>query len=488
MKRLIILPNNIGDVIMAAPLFEAFKRNNSGDEIHFLVEKGYEGGILNNPYLNKIHLFPRSKSAQALRDASTFGSEARELSEYIDSLADEQFDQIINLSQHPLYSVLTSLISAKEVVGMNCVGEGIDILNNFWTRYLFAIPYNRKCNSMHAIDVYKRIAGVPNDPAEPKIFLSEEEKKLAKAWLSEEGWDGEQKLIVFQPGAAIASKMWGTARFTELGHKLIADGWKVLITGAPSEVEMCKTIAEALGKDTIMSAGKTTFRESVSFMSCAQAVVTGDTALMHAAAALEIKTYALFGPTSPVETGPYGSGHAIFVTDSCKNPPCFKHSCDGENCLNDISVETVFEAINGGAVHYRTAIENGQYSLVEEERERSRYIDEDASKAVLELLTNGEIESTHSAEVNSELVKLEKILSLASMSLSHFQQGDSDAYQRYAEHISKMQELTGVGEFFSALINIGLNSIPLTDMNAGVQEMQNVLVTMVNRIREVINA
>jgi len=54
----------------------------------------------------------------------------------------------------------------------------------------------------------------------------------------------------------------------------------------------------------------------------AQLVITTDSGPMHLAAAMETPVIALFGPTDPARTGPYGTGHTIIRTElSCS--PCF---------------------------------------------------------------------------------------------------------------------------------------------------------------------
>jgi ADP-heptose:LPS heptosyltransferase len=66
---------------------------------------------------------------------------------------------------------------------------------------------------------------------------------------------------------------------------------------------------------------------------------------MHAAAALGIPVVALFGPTDPRNTGPYGQLENVLRVDlPCS--PCLKSYCRWKNpmeCLTAISPEMVFE-------------------------------------------------------------------------------------------------------------------------------------------------
>ena len=76
-------------------------------------------------------------------------------------------------------------------------------------------------------------------------------------------------------------------------------------------------------------------------------MVTNDTGPMHVAAALGKPLIALFGPTEPRRTGPYGQLENVLRIDlPCS--PCLKSYCAWKNpneCLNAISPAMVFERV-----------------------------------------------------------------------------------------------------------------------------------------------
>jgi heptosyltransferase-1 len=53
---------------------------------------------------------------------------------------------------------------------------------------------------------------------------------------------------------------------------------------------------------------------------------------------------ALFGPTSPSRTGPYGKGHQV-IRKELDCSPCFLKKCDVLTCMKDITVDEVFKAV-----------------------------------------------------------------------------------------------------------------------------------------------
>jgi ADP-heptose:LPS heptosyltransferase len=83
----------------------------------------------------------------------------------------------------------------------------------------------------------------------------------------------------------------------------------------------------------------------------ARFVVSNDSGPMHIAAALGIPVYAIFGPTDPQRTGPYGKGHTI-IKGEIPCAPCFKKTCEDVKCLKGLSVDRVFETIKASE-HWR---------------------------------------------------------------------------------------------------------------------------------------
>jgi ADP-heptose:LPS heptosyltransferase len=76
-------------------------------------------------------------------------------------------------------------------------------------------------------------------------------------------------------------------------------------------------------------------------------MITNDTGPMHVAAALGKPLVALFGPTEPHRTGPYGQLENVLRIDlPCS--PCMKSYCTYEKpneCLKAISPTMVFEHV-----------------------------------------------------------------------------------------------------------------------------------------------
>jgi ADP-heptose:LPS heptosyltransferase len=151
------------------------------------------------------------------------------------------------------------------------------------------------------------------------------------------------RFVAVNPVAFWETKLWEEKKFAVLADRLREElGIGIVLTGgesAPLEriCRMMRTKAVNLG-------GRTTLRELACIYREADLLVTTDSGPMHLAAAVGTPVVALFGPTDPARTGPYGSGNRI-VRKGLSCSPCFRKRCETPRCMTDISVEEVFTAV-----------------------------------------------------------------------------------------------------------------------------------------------
>jgi heptosyltransferase-1 len=472
LKYLVILPSNLGDVIMATPALEGLKKKHKSAHVAFLAEEGFEAGVASNPFCDNVILFPRKKIRELL--CATEWRKGRDrLAAFAQELSHEKFDIIVNLSQPNYTSFLVSLFGAKNILGQHYLMEGNHCVNDVWSQYLFSIPFSRACNNLHAADVYRRIAGVKSHESGYTLVLSAEEKSWARRFLEDRGMGHGERLAVFQPGAAFLSKCWPLEHFAELGKLLIADGWRICVTGAPAEKDIAGTLAAQMGRSVTCAAGETTFRQSAALVSHAAACVTGDTALMHASAALGVPTYALFGPTNPVETGPYGHGHFV-LSGTCPKMPCFKTQCETLECMKTILPRDVYACMISGDkpapcscnVYKTSCRPNSDYSLVSCKENSFRYFREGDVCLVRNIINDRwNCQPGASSEYAAGVAELGSWLEAVSDMCNALIRYESSRDQKYIKKFEELKQsllaFSGVGAFCTAMLNIRLNSVPV---------------------------
>jgi len=171
----------------------------------------------------------------------------------------------------------------------------------------------------------------------------EEEKRLRLKYQ----W--QRDYIVFAPGAAYGpAKCWPPAYFAELAKKIKKTGQDVLILGTQKDNSIARKILEYLGdnkKGIYNLTGLTSLAGAMSIIKKSMLVISNDSGLMHLTAALKHPQIAIFGPTNPKRTAPYGkTTKIIYHQVACA--PCKYRQCPKDHiCMHQIKVEEVFNAV-----------------------------------------------------------------------------------------------------------------------------------------------
>jgi ADP-heptose:LPS heptosyltransferase len=97
-------------------------------------------------------------------------------------------------------------------------------------------------------------------------------------------------------------------------------------------------------QESIDLSGRTSLRDLACLYQKALLLITTDSGPMHLGAAVNTEAIAIFGPTSPARTGPYGKGHTI-VRAGLECSPCFKKKCESIKCMKAITAANVFDQV-----------------------------------------------------------------------------------------------------------------------------------------------
>ena len=119
----------------------------------------------------------------------------------------------------------------------------------------------------------------------------------------------------------------------------------MVVVGASSEKDN-KEFFSLTNNRVVDLTGKTTLKELAHLTSLSSVVITVDSGPMHIAAAMGVPVVAIFGPTAPWRTGPYGEGHTV-IRKELPCSPCFSKICkDKDNiCMKEIEVRDVLSAV-----------------------------------------------------------------------------------------------------------------------------------------------
>jgi heptosyltransferase-1 len=110
---------------------------------------------------------------------------------------------------------------------------------------------------------------------------------------------------ILNPGAGWGAKRWPAQRYGHVAKALAADGISSILNCGPGE-DTLALVAEAASEGWAMPM-KCSITELIALTRRAKLFIGGDTGPLHLAAALRVPVVAIFGPTDPARTGPYGT-------------------------------------------------------------------------------------------------------------------------------------------------------------------------------------
>jgi heptosyltransferase-2 len=251
-------------------------------------------------------------------------------------------------------AVITFLAGIPERIGYSRDGRRLLLTG--------AVPFNEHAKGLHHIEYYIDLlvkSGIDAKVSQPWIYLQPEERLLARQRLK----GLRRPVIALNPGAAYgSSKRWPPGRFAEVANNIIREiQGSVVIFGGASEISIAAEISEKIaspdlnvprgdqgapGSGSVLNlAGQTTLRELAALISESDLLITNDSGPMHIGYAVRTPLVAIFGSTSPAQTGPVGKGN-ITLRKQMECSPCFERICRRGDlkCMDMISSAEVFES------------------------------------------------------------------------------------------------------------------------------------------------
>ena len=305
MRILIIKPSSLGDVVHALPTVNLIRKRFPDAHISWLINDTLGSLLKHCPIVDEVIGFPRHQCTK--------------LPALVRQLRQSRFDIVIDLQGLLRSGLMTWLTRAPRRIGLSDAREGA----RFFYNEIVDVP------RAHAIDRYvlaARHLGCEATPIEFPLGISGQIKS--------------EGLIAVNPSARWETKLWGSDQFAELVRRLPRE--RVVLTGSGAERDTIEQIAH--GSRNL--AGQTDlFQLAELYRRCA-VVISNDSGPMHVAAAVGTPVVAIFGPTDPALTGPYGSRHVV-VRAGIPCSPCFKDHCTNHvlmECMKLITVEQVLAA------------------------------------------------------------------------------------------------------------------------------------------------
>jgi len=319
MRILVILPNWLGDAVMATPAIELLAQHYKN--VHFTFVGSYVTieALKHHPQCEKA-IIDETKKASS-RVLATYHL-AKELG---------QFHLAVSFRDNIYSSILLRLTQTV-----------ICCARRSWHSMLLLSHTPTIATDQHLVKQYAQIAMADIDNKNYEI-------PPLKLYITPEKFN--RPTLGINAGATYGSaKRWYPERFAEVAA-YFHDKYDIIIFGGPNEVEMAKEIEDNLQKLNVKNytnlAGKTNIKELCANIGGCSLFITNDSGPMHVAAAYQVPTVAIFGPTRYKETSQWMNEKSKIVRHEMDCSPCMKRECPLKHheCMTTITAPEVIEAV-----------------------------------------------------------------------------------------------------------------------------------------------
>jgi lipopolysaccharide heptosyltransferase I len=318
----------------------ALRQRYPASRISWMVSTSCAGLLEGHPALDEVIRFDRRRYGFIGRSPRV----TVEFAGFIRELRARAFDLVVDLQGLFRSGFLALCTGARHRVGFANARE---------LGWMF---YNHRVDvpdpEMHAVDrnlSFGRLLGFPTRPVVFDLPVQPQARDSVRRLLAEGGLGGGEPYLVVGPGTRWETKQWPPESFAKAISRLSGErSCPVVLTGMPEERAIADRVEAAARGRVLNIAGRTTLQEVIALIADARAVLMHDSGPMHLATALDKPMVAIYGPTSPARTGPYGRGETVARLDLPCSPCYLKRIAEcphGHRCLRDLRPEAVADQV-----------------------------------------------------------------------------------------------------------------------------------------------
>lgn len=327
---LIFKISSLGDIILSVPSLRAIRKRYQSANIKVLVDVKFREVLERCPYIDEVIVCDfggRDKGLGFLKLARRLRS--------------EDFDISIDFQNNHKSHLLGFLGAIPERYGYH---------NGKWSLLLnrkIALPEKPMGPVDHQCCVLG-LLGITDVDKHLELWPSAESEEWADKFISSNWFKKDQKLVAISLSASRKweTKNWGVPQLAELADMLAREkSMRVVLLGVEADKSDVAAFLKKSGAKPIDAVGKTDVARLISLIKRCDALVTGDSAPMHIAAAANTPFVAIFGPTDPQRHLSPADRKKV-MQKKVKCAPCYKPTCRKKmKCMTSIKPGEVFGAV-----------------------------------------------------------------------------------------------------------------------------------------------
>lgn len=279
-QLLIIKPSSLADIVHGLQVATSLKAQCENLRISWVVRDIYEPLVRSCAAVDHVYVFQRKGGAKAFL-------------KLIQEIRRTKFDYVFDFQGLLRTGLLTSRVRADHKIGRS---DSRELSGIFYDK---KVPLPADGRRSHALEILLQFAPMLGAKPELRGTLKFREVDALKLKFAE-GKGGSRPIVMF-PESRRAEKAWtGFKQLTEL--ILRNDRTRKIIWAGTSLVQDRASFQPG---QFLNLTGNTSLLSLPALIKRADWVISNDSGPMHLAAALGVRTLAIFGPTDPRVCGPY---------------------------------------------------------------------------------------------------------------------------------------------------------------------------------------
>jgi heptosyltransferase-2 len=328
---LVVLPNWVGDVVMATPSLEAIRRRFPHAHITYLLRSNIRPLVEHSPWMDELETWPPRDRRDRQGGTVALGVRLRR----------RRIAWAVLLTNSFRSALVACLAGIPRRIGYARDARGWILTDRL------AVPREQgRIARTRMVDYYGQLAwAIGCDQPGDRLVLHvnpQDERAIADRLA------GAGPTVVMTPGASFGpAKCWLPERFAAVCDRLAREcGPRIVVTYGPGEEELARRAVGAMTcKRHVMENPMITLGQLMAVVKRADLLLCNDTGPRHFAKAFGVPVVTVFGPTWPEWTDTeYEMERKVRIDVDCG--PCQKPVCpEGHHkCMTGVTVEAVFDA------------------------------------------------------------------------------------------------------------------------------------------------
>lgn len=293
-KRIALLRalNGLGDILCTVPAFRALRVAFPQAEIVLVGRANIKPLIKRfNRYIDRLLEFP---GYPGLPEQPT---QLSQIPAFIQQAQNERFDLAIQMHGN---GVITNPLTV--MLGARC-NAGFFLPDQYCPDENCFLPYISDESEVLRYLRLLEFLGVSSQGTELEFPIYDEDK------LELRQIDAVQELagggyVCIHPGASTAARCWQPEKFAAVADALSSLGLRIVLTGSAAEMALTQTVGSLMKAPSLNLAGRTSLGALAALLQQANLLICNDTGVSHLAAALQLKSVAIFTNSDPLRWAP----------------------------------------------------------------------------------------------------------------------------------------------------------------------------------------